>query len=112
MREIDWKRQFVEDASRLIGAVYDPDDMEQIELSMSNCFHEIDPGLAEALLASPGKVCAKYSAWDFHGLVYAVPEMPGVFACRVKRYKVVMETITASTLEEIMQKVSDKYGWD
>ena len=82
--------------------------MPRIDLCMSNCDHSIDDGLDEALRADP-TVCAHYAGWNFSGSVWF---KDGKFHCEVMCYHQVQETITADTLEDIMQEVSDQYGWD
>jgi len=79
------------------------------DLGMSNYDHSIDVGLAEALQAAPGAVCARYTAYNFCAEVYFTD---GQFRAGVWCYQIFQETIAANTPEELMTAVSDKYGWD
>lgn len=83
--------------------------MRELDIGMSNFDHRIDDGLAEALRAEPGKVCAHHSAWDFCGYTYYVD---GEFHTQVWVYGTPRETISAATLEDLMKATNDKYGWD
>jgi len=80
----------------------------QADRSMSNCDHTIDEGLEEELKEDPRKY-ADYAGWNFHGDVFY---MKGQFHCVVMRHHQFMETIFAQSLQEIMDKVSEKYGAD
>ena len=83
------------------------EEAEQLELGMSNCDHSIDDGLAEALRVD--NVYAQYSGWDFCGYVWAEGDH---FICQVWRHHSPLEEITEDTLQEIMETVSDKYGYN
>lgn len=82
--------------------------MNELDLSMSNCDHSIDDGLAESL-KEDGNNLATYYAWDFCGYVWWDSEKQQ-FICQVWRYNVPQEEIAADTLENLMDIVSVKYG--
>lgn len=83
--------------------------MTETELGMSNCYHEIEEGLAEALKEKPGEVFAIYAGWNFNARVWFKDEK---FHVEVWTYHVIREILSEDTLEEIMQTVSEKYGHD
>ncbi len=83
-----------------------PEGLIEIEEGMSNCDHTIDDGCAEKLKS--GKYCCGYAGWDFHGMVWWDGEL---FQCRVKRYRVHVATIGEPTLGELMESVSDEFGY-
>ena len=76
-------------------------------LGMSNFDHSIDEGLEKAL--QKGKCYAQYAGWNFCGEVYW-GKKEQIYICEVSRYNIWVDTIQADTLEEIMEKVSEKYG--
>ena len=84
-----------------------PDNLTEIELSMSNYFHSIDEGFAEALKA--GGVFARHAGWNFNGRVWW---SDGQFHEQVWTYHVPREIISADTLKELMKSVNDEYGWE
>lgn len=73
---------------------------------MSN-FDQIIDRDVEKLLKSSDYYTA-YPAWNFYGEVWYDGEN---FHCQVEQYHAHMDTIIATTLEEIMEEVSDQYGW-
>jgi hypothetical protein len=85
-----------------------PEDLMEIgsPAGMSNCGHTIDPGIEDALR---GGKYTHYAGWNFNGIVWFDA---GLFHCEVWRYGSYGETVSADTLEGIMESVSDKYGWD
>ena len=84
--------------------------MENVEtLSMSNFDHTIDDGLPELLKENEGKSYAKYYGWNFFGEVWYENKK---FTCQVWVYSVPRGEIEAETLEEIMELVRDKYGYN
>jgi hypothetical protein len=76
---------------------------------MSNFDHTIDKGFADALKAAPNEAYGHYSGWNFAGRVFWDGAQ---FQCEVWRYHEVVEIVTASTLEDIMREVCDRYGDD
>ena len=76
-------------------------------LGMSNFDHQVDEGLAQALTETP--IFASYSGWNFHGYVWFEDRQ---FHCEVWTYNAYRGTVSAATLEEIMEAVSDHYGYD
>lgn len=86
-----------------------PKDLTEIadEVEMSNLDHSIDPGLEEALRERA--VWARHSAWNFNGQVWFED---GTFFEEVWHYHVHIDTVGASSLEELMRAVNDLHGWD
>lgn len=87
----------------------DKETMTKIALGMSNMGHTIDDGLSESLREHPNQVMAQYSGWDFCGYVW---HNGNQFMCQVWTYKSPQEEIAADSLEDIMARVSEKYGAD
>ncbi len=73
---------------------------------MSNFDHSIDEDLEEYLVN--GGEEATHAAWDFNGKLWY---KDGLFYEEVWVYHVPQETISASTLPDLMKVVNDKYGW-
>jgi len=84
-----------------------PTDYENIGAVMSNFDHTIEPETEEKLKS--GKFYGEYPAWNFHGDVWFDGER---FKCMVMRYWAHIETVEASSLEEIMEIASTKWGSD
>lgn len=74
---------------------------------MSNLGCRIN-GDVEVVLRS-GPYYAQHSAWEFCGYVWFADD---IFHEQVKRYRVHVDTLSASTLPELMQLVNDKWGWE
>ena len=79
----------------------------EAELSMSNCDHSIDEGLPEKLMQNECKLYSQYAGWNFCGYVWFEDKQ---FTCQVWQYNSPREEITADTLEEIMNLVSEEWG--
>ncbi len=79
-----------------------------LSLGMSNFDHSIDNGLSEALRADPAAM-AQYSGYNFCAYVCSLGSQ---FQCEVWLRNSPIETILADSLEAIMEKVSDKYGYE
>lgn len=77
------------------------------EKSMSNFDHVIDEGMEEELKESPK--LGNYAGWNFHGDVFYWNNQ---FHCIVMVYHSLREVISANTLSEIMEEVSEKYGYE
>ena len=80
---------------------------EYPESIMSNCFHEIDNNVAEAIKDKP--LYAQYAGWDFCGYVWW---QNCKWCCEVWTYKSWCETFVADKLQDIMSDVSLEYGND
>lgn len=80
---------------------------EETFLSMSNFDHTVDQGFAEALQG--GKVYGRHAAWDFNGIVWWDGEK---FAEEVWVYRSPAEVMRADSLEELMEAVSNRYGYE
>lgn len=76
------------------------------ETIISNFDHEIDEEVAKSIKGQP--LYAGYAGWDFHGQVWWDNNQ---WHCEVKVYCVIQEVISADTLPELMEAVSDEYGW-
>lgn len=74
---------------------------------MSNQYHEIDDGFEDALRSRPNEVYGYYAGWDFNGRVWFDGEK---FNCEVWHYREIQEVISALTLRDLMEAVSDKWG--
>jgi hypothetical protein len=72
---------------------------------MSNFDGRIDYSVADAIVGKP--LFARYSAWDFNGIVWHTGEY---WACEVWVYGSCRETVMAESLDTIMRTVSDEYG--
>lgn len=88
--------------------------MKQADLSlpnigtvMSNFDREIDTALAEQLRS--GDCVGEYTGWNFFGYVWFED---GEFYCMVKQYQAHAATLSAQTLEELMEDVSARFGYD
>lgn len=83
--------------------------MIEIELGMSNCDGQIDEGFETALREKPNEVFGRHAAWNFNGIVY----FDGVnFIEDVYVHHVVQKTIAGQTLQGLMEKVNDEFGWE
>ena len=80
--------------------------VEHGETLMTNFDHTIEPD-AEQILKS-GKIYSGYPAWNFHGEVW----FEGQFYCEIWVYGTHVNTLCADTLQEIMDKASEYYGYD
>lgn len=85
----------------------DVDGMEEIELGMSNCDHEIDEGFGDALRAHPGEVCGRHAGWNFNGRVWFES---GLFHEQVWCYRRPIKEVSAGTLEKLMAAVNAEFG--
>lgn len=84
-----------------------PKELKSIGVVMSNFDHQIILGTEEKL--REGGVFGEYTARNFWAAVWS--SNPG-FSCVIRRYHAHIDTITAGTLEEIMEIASERYGED
>lgn len=77
------------------------------EAVMSNFDHEIDEGIAFKLLE--GKHYAQYSAQDFCGYVYYVPDEM-VWRCEIWQHHSYNHLLEAESLRLIMDQACEKFG--
>lgn len=84
-----------------------PEDAEEIGSVMSNCDHQVEEWAEEKLKS--GNFLGNYPGWNFHAQVWWDGSQ---FAGRVKTYRVVRGTYRAATLAELMEVISDRYGYD
>ncbi len=82
-------------------------DWLEIPLGMSNFDHTIDDGLDVALRS--GEVQAKHAGWNFNGNVWFAG---GQFHEEVWQYRVPVAIVSATTLEDLMKTVNDRFGWE
>ena len=76
-------------------------------IGMSNLDNSIDEDFGQTL--KDQSVYGQHSAWDFCGWVW----WDGEYFCeKVMCYGVDQEVIRANTLENLMNIVNDKYGWN
>ena len=80
---------------------------EDVGEVMSNALDGV-PESSEANLRGK-KAWGSYPGWEFHGLVWW---RYGQFHCQVSRYKTPRGTISADTLPELKQAVSEEFGFD
>lgn len=83
--------------------------MQHGGFDMSNFDHEIDEGMQKHLMSNEGLEYCNHCAMDFCGYVYY---QDGVFIEDVFRYGAHIDTITANSLDDLMEKVNNEYGWD
>lgn len=74
---------------------------------MSNFDHKINTEIVNKLKEEG--YYADYPGWNFHGEVWYDN---GKWKCAIRIYHVHVETIVTDTPEEIMEQVSEKYGYD
>ena len=82
---------------------------ESTHFGMSNADHTIDDGFEEVLKS--GEVYGHHYGWDFCGEVWWYEEK-SVFVEQVRQFHIVVDTITAPTLESLMAAVNNEYGSD
>jgi hypothetical protein len=75
---------------------------------MSNFDHTIDENIEKKLQAIPGTY-ATYPGWNFFGYVWYDGEKK-TFICEAWQFGNSIE-IVEGTLQEIMDEISDKYGY-
>jgi len=80
-------------------------DKERIGDIMTNFDHSIEKD-AETRLKNEN-IYGDYPAWNFHGKVWFEQDE---FHCEVWQYGNIKEIISANTLEELMNQVSNQYG--
>lgn len=86
-----------------------PEDYANLGIlsGMSNFDHTVDEGFEDALKAE--KVYGRHSGWHFNGEVW----WDGTeFRERVWVHRMVMKTVAASSLKELMALVNDEFGWE
>jgi hypothetical protein len=74
----------------------------------SNFDHEIDYDVVDSLMT--GEIeSADFPAHEFFA---TVTYLDGDFSARIQRYGSHVDTISATTIEELQTLVNDKWGWD
>lgn len=85
-----------------------PDDFKVYpDTLISNFNHSIDKEVEQ--ISKGQKLYAQYTAWDFQGYIWF---HSGKWNCEVWKYNSHVDTVTALTLEDIMEEISNKYGSD
>lgn len=84
-----------------------PPDLQEIDSCMTNFDHRIAEWAERRLRTE--KVWSRYAGWNFNGRVWFAD---GHFHCEVWHYCVPREVISAGSLQELMDAVSDRWGWD
>lgn len=83
------------------------EQMRLVDGCMTNFDWTIDHGVVDTLRAKPNKVYVQYAGWNFCGYVWWDGQQ---FCCEVWQFNQPIDEICASTLEEIMERVSAEYG--
>jgi len=81
-----------------------PENLEYVGEVMSNFDHSIDRAIEAELMK--GNTFGSYPAWNFHAIVW----FDSKFKAMISRYHILIDTIEASDLDEIMAIASDKWG--
>ena len=84
-----------------------PNELEESEPHMSNCDGSIDGGFEENLKTQ--KFYGQHAAWDFCGCAWYDGKK---FHEEVWMYHSHVDTISADTLQELMESVNDEYGYE
>ena len=83
-----------------------PQGFEDYGKIMSNYDRKIDEDAEEYLKSN--KACGGYTGWNFYGTVWFDEK----FKCEVKQYMCHVATLYGDSLLEIMDKVSQQFGFD
>ena len=83
--------------------------IKTFETVMSNFDHEIDQGVVNVLLK--GKHYSQYSAQDFCGYIYYVPEEK-VWRCEIWQHNSYNHLLEAESLRMIMDQACERFGCD
>lgn len=85
-----------------------PEDFDDFgDAVMSNFDHEINNEIAEKIKGK--KYFSQYAGWNFCGYCWW---QAGKWHCEIHVYRCYQKTISATTLQEIMDEVCDEYGSD
>jgi hypothetical protein len=79
----------------------------EIDNLMSNFDREVDQDVAQRLQTE--QVIANYPGWNFNAYCWF---KDGLFYAAVRRYGTHVATISAETPAELMENVSNEFGWD
>lgn len=85
-----------------------PEGLEYAGEVMSNFDHEVDKEVAKKI--QDGGYYASYPAWNFHGVVW-YDKTESMYRCEVWTYRQYQKTVSG-TLIEIMEKVSEEFGYE
>lgn len=77
------------------------------ESVMSNADHTIEEDVAKEL--KKGSFYAQYAGWNFCGYVWWNENK---WSCEIWQYNSHIDTVQGDTLQEIMDKVSEEYGYE
>ena len=84
-----------------------PEHLEEFEGHYSNFDHEMPQGANEALRS--GEFYIEHSAYGHWGTIWF---QNGKFHEMVNRYTVHVATISADSIEEVIEDVNDRFGYD
>lgn len=96
------------EANPMLPAV-PPDDCEETDDAFCSNFDGIINADVVAKLKTEN-LKASYPAWDWHGTVWFDKQFQK-FCCKVMRYGSHINTIYADTEGELVNEVSNRYGW-
>lgn len=82
-------------------------DMAEVDQSMTNFDHSIDPNMEQVLMAAPGKVFGRHHGWDFNGKVWYADDE---FHEEVWVYHQIRGVRSASSLAALMATVNEEFG--
>lgn len=83
--------------------------MENIGEIASNFDRIIDEELVEKLKQNPLTMCASYPGWNFYGEIHYDGEN---FLCRVMVYGRDAGVYRQPSVDQLMEEVSDEWGYD
>jgi hypothetical protein len=86
-----------------------PEGWAEIDVVMSNFDHVVEPWADERLRNE--QVWGRHPGWNFNGLVW-FDRKTGLFIEAVYVYRSYRATLSAATLPELMELVSDEFGHD
>ena len=83
-----------------------PEGLSCIGIVMSSFDHEIEGGAEERL--KKGGCFGGYPGWDFYGEVWWEEDQ---FYCQIKQYSYHTATLSAATLQGIMEQACERFGY-
>jgi hypothetical protein len=73
----------------------------------SNFDHTLDKEVLKEVIENPGTVWGGHAAWEFYGHIYF---KDGLFHEEILRYRVIQETLSNESLEDLIAEACSKYG--
>ena len=77
------------------------------ETIATNSDHSIDQAVVSLIKGQ--KLYADYTGWNFYGKIWWEHKR---WFCEIWTHRCHRETMSAKTIRELMNDISDKYGWD